>query len=294
MAVIQAPTGPCLDHRPHPDQRPSRLPGRPPSGTASPSPRCRTGAGRRCRSRPIPTRRSTCRPTAGAGRRHAGARLLQAAAELLLLHPPHVTDWSMLARLGQTGLRPGERLDYDAPDPAVRGGLRGPAAGLALRRQTLPHVARVVNGWQMHTDPMGVYGNVYLERAIVAMAGWAPTPPEDAVYPLNVADADGFQGANPSTGSPSVTGMPSPTTATAPSTCTCSTRAPARTVRPTGCRRRGAAGGDDAPVRPRPAGARRTMEPAPHHQGRPVTRSSCAAQRSSTGHWLAHWAVAMP
>ena len=114
------------------------------------------------------------------------------AAELLALHPPQVTDWSMLARLGQVGLRPGQPFDYDALDPAVRGALEeAPAAGLDLMRRTLPHVARVVNGWQMNTDTVGVYGNFYLKRAIVAMAGLGANPPEDAVYPLNIADVDG-------------------------------------------------------------------------------------------------------
>ena len=114
------------------------------------------------------------------------------AAELLRRHPLHVTDWSMIARLSRIGLRPGEPFDYDALDPTVRGGLDGaPAAGLALLRQTLPRLAKVVNGWQMNTEAMGVYGNFYLKRAIVAMVGLGALPPEDAIYPLNVADADG-------------------------------------------------------------------------------------------------------
>jgi hypothetical protein len=114
------------------------------------------------------------------------------AAELLRLHPPHLSDWSTIARLGRIGLRPGEEFDYHALDPAIRAGLdKAPAAGLALLHQTLPRLAKVVNGWQMNTDTMGVYGNFYLKRAIVAMVGLGALPPEDAIYPLHVADADG-------------------------------------------------------------------------------------------------------
>jgi hypothetical protein len=50
----------------------------------------------------------------------------------------------------------------------------------------------------MNTDTMGVYGNYYLKRAIIAQQGLGANLPEDAVYPLNMGDADGrpLDGAN--------------------------------------------------------------------------------------------------
>jgi hypothetical protein len=53
-----------------------------------------------------------------------------------------------------------------------------------------PTLARNDNGWQMNTETMGVYGNAYLKRAIVSMIGIGANQPEDAIYPLNVFDAD--------------------------------------------------------------------------------------------------------
>lgn len=62
----------------------------------------------------------------------------------------------------------------------------------------VPTLARVVNYWSMNTDTMGVYGNYYLKRAIVAQMGLGANLPEDAIYPLNLGDAAGkpLDGAN--------------------------------------------------------------------------------------------------
>ena len=49
-------------------------------------------------------------------------------------------------------------------------------------------LARVANRWSMNTDTMGVYGNYYLKRAIVAQVGLGANLPEDAIYPLNLGD----------------------------------------------------------------------------------------------------------
>jgi len=48
-----------------------------------------------------------------------------------------------------------------------------------------------VNGWQMNTESMGVYGTYYLKRAIIAMVGLGANLPEDAVYPLLISDTAG-------------------------------------------------------------------------------------------------------
>ena len=114
------------------------------------------------------------------------------AADLLRLNPPHATDQPMIAQLKKIGIEPGKSFDIDKLDPAVRDGLaNAPEDAQKLMAWKVPTLARVVNGWSMNTDTMGVYGNYYLKRAIVAALGLGANLPEDAVYPLNLADATG-------------------------------------------------------------------------------------------------------
>ena len=117
-----------------------------------------------------------------------GARYFEYGAALMKVNPPHLTDWSILARMRRIGIQPGT---FDASKVSGDALGRGAAAGLKLMQDKAPTVARVVNGWLMNTDTMGVYGNFYLKRAIVAMLGLGANQVEDAIYPLNVADADG-------------------------------------------------------------------------------------------------------
>ncbi|MCP9819259.1 DUF1254 domain-containing protein [Synechococcus sp. Cruz-9H2] len=119
------------------------------------------------------------------------------AAELLQVNPPHITDQPIVARMRQIGIEPGKSFDLGKADLAVKRALeRAASDALEAMRAKVPTLARVVNGWQMNTDTMGVYGNYYLKRAIVALVGLGANLPEDAVYPLNIGDADG----NPLTG----------------------------------------------------------------------------------------------
>ena len=73
-----------------------------------------------------------------------------------------------------------------------------PEAAQQLMAWKVPTIARVANYWSMNTDTMGVYGNYYLKRAIVAQLGLGANLPEDAIYPLNLADETGkpLDGAN--------------------------------------------------------------------------------------------------
>ena len=120
------------------------------------------------------------------------AQYFALGAELMGLHKPHDTDWSQIARLKRIGLEPGKPFDLAKLDPAVRKGLEGVAAdGLKTIVDKIPTLSHVANGWQMNVDTMGVYGNYYLKRAIVAMVGLGANQPEDAIYPLNMGDADG-------------------------------------------------------------------------------------------------------
>jgi hypothetical protein len=121
------------------------------------------------------------------------------AAELMKLHPPHVTDQPIIAQMKRLGIEPGKSFDINNVDTVVRGALEAaPAEGQKLMAWKLPTLARVANGWSMNTETMGVYGNYYLKRAIIAQVGLGANLPEDAIYPLNLGDAAGkpLNGAN--------------------------------------------------------------------------------------------------
>ncbi|HWO30218.1 MAG TPA: DUF1254 domain-containing protein [Candidatus Acidoferrum sp.] len=114
------------------------------------------------------------------------------AAELMKLHPPHITDEPIIAQMKRIGIEPGKSFDLSTQSPAVRAAIESaPAEAQKLMTWKIPTVARLVNYWSMNTDTMGVYGNYYLKRAIVTQVGLGANLPEDAIYPLNIADATG-------------------------------------------------------------------------------------------------------
>jgi hypothetical protein len=114
------------------------------------------------------------------------------AAELFKLHPPHLTDQPIVAQMKRLGIEPGKSFDIGKADPAVRKALElAPVAAHKLMEWKVATLARVVNHWSMNTDTLGVYGNYYLKRAMVAQIGLGANVPEDAIYPLNLGDETG-------------------------------------------------------------------------------------------------------
>ena len=129
----------------------------------------------------------------------AAGKYFAYAAELLKFHPPHITDQPILARMKNIGIEVGKSFDISKLDPAVQKALESaPEAGQKLMAWKLPTLARVANGWSMNTDTVGVYGNYYLKRAILAQQGLGANVVEDAIYPLNLGDESGkpLDGAN--------------------------------------------------------------------------------------------------
>lgn len=114
------------------------------------------------------------------------------AAELLKLHPPHITDQPMVADLAKIGIVPGQSFDFAKLPPDVQAAIMAaPEAAQKLMAWKVKTLADVVNGWSMNTTTMGVYGNYYLKRAIVSQLGLGANLPEDAIYPLNLGDSTG-------------------------------------------------------------------------------------------------------
>jgi hypothetical protein len=121
------------------------------------------------------------------------------AAELMKVNPPHITDEPMIAQLKKIGIEPGKSFALEQVPPTIRNALAtAPEKGQKLMAWKVPTLARVVNGWSLNTDTMGVYGNYYLKRAIIAQLGLGANLPQDAIYPINLGDESGkpLDGAN--------------------------------------------------------------------------------------------------
>ena len=121
----------------------------------------------------------------------SGKKFFTYAMELMKTNPPHITDMVMLNRMKRIGLTP-ENFDFDKLPQATQEALNH--AAKISHDEMKKYMARLgenVNGWQVTTKSIGVYGNDYLQRATVALIGLGANPYDQAVYPINLADSKG-------------------------------------------------------------------------------------------------------
>jgi hypothetical protein len=138
-----------------------------------------------------PTVDTTTEPLALVNRMSA-LEFFTAAADALKTIPPHATDFSLLARIAHLGIVPGQSFDGSRFNEEQVAEMV--AAVTAAREAIIAGVktlGKMVNGWTIATDTMGVYGNYYFKRAVVTLGGLGANPPEDAIYPVLTADAEG-------------------------------------------------------------------------------------------------------
>ena len=154
---------------------------------------------------PAPVVAPTTDPSVGATEPPAavaalsGAEFFARAVALAAEYGTHATDFSQLARLARLGIRVGESFDATAQSQAVQDAIAAAPKGAAkLLVERMNSIGRIRNGWMVMSDGIGVFGNAYVKRAIIARLGLGANPPEDAIYPLLQTDADGnaLDGAN--------------------------------------------------------------------------------------------------
>jgi hypothetical protein len=111
------------------------------------------------------------------------------ACDALMVNPPHASDFSILALIASLGIVPGQPFNARALDTTdVKAGATAAKEAIAA---AVPRLGTQANGWTIVRETIGVYGNAYLQRAAVTLAGLGANPPEDAIYPLLVTDAGG-------------------------------------------------------------------------------------------------------
>jgi hypothetical protein len=97
----------------------------------------------------------------------------------------------MVAKLAQIGIIPGQEFDVQQLVPAVVKGLEGaPQIARDKIMASFKTIPTFVNGWGILLKT-GTYGTDYLNRALVAAFGLGANRPQDAVYPISIADANG-------------------------------------------------------------------------------------------------------
>ena len=126
-------------------------------------------------------------PPAFAARAAPAMDYFQSVAALLKANPPPATDGALFARIAARGLSADGRFDAARHDPAARAEIE---AGVSAARAALQGVrpGPSSGGWSYPKSNLGDYGQDYVFRAGVALAGLAALPAAEAMYMNPVGD----------------------------------------------------------------------------------------------------------
>lgn len=122
----------------------------------------------------------------------SGKEFFTYAAKLMKLQPPHITDFSQIARLKYVGIVPGEDLNFEKLDPRIQQALnKAPKIAQKQMSEKASTQGALHNGWQIVLGSIGVYGVDYMQRTVIAHLGLGANQEADAIYPILIAAEDG-------------------------------------------------------------------------------------------------------
>ncbi len=126
-----------------------------------------------------------------------GATYFKLLAELMKANPPAPADAPMVATLAKLGIVPGQDFDpskLSADQAAAIAAAPKPAQTAIMG---MLKNGKLTNGWTVILGT-GLYGTNYPIRALITAIGLGANRPQDAIYPVGQADADGkpFDAAN--------------------------------------------------------------------------------------------------
>ena len=114
------------------------------------------------------------------------------AAELMTKYPPHETDYNIVLSMKKLGIEAGKPLKFASLSAAQQKALkRAPMKVLRGLKAAGTDIGKKVNGWNVITHNMGVYGIEYKTRTMISLVGLGANQPADAIYPLTRTDKNG-------------------------------------------------------------------------------------------------------
>jgi hypothetical protein len=118
-------------------------------------------------------------------------------AQLMKANPPYAADAQEVARFAKIGLVPGKDFDPSKLNADFVKRIPQAAFDRIMLQTKVNNAVKHINGW-IYDTKTGIYGNDYLNRALVTAVGLGANRIQDAIYPFSPKDADDhdYDGAN--------------------------------------------------------------------------------------------------